>query len=98
MLAYVRYINKGEIAEEMLFCKSLETTTTATDIYKLKHYLDVKNIPIEKITSCAPDGAPVIMGKKNGSLKLMKDENQDMLLVHYVCYSQRKLSSKKYFS
>ncbi len=29
LLAYARYIDKGEFAEEMVFCKSLETTTTA---------------------------------------------------------------------
>ena len=41
LLAYVRYIDKGKFAKEMLFCESLETTTTATDICnKLKHYLD----------------------------------------------------------
>ncbi|XP_038656942.1 zinc finger BED domain-containing protein 5-like [Scyliorhinus canicula] len=93
LLTYVRYIDKGEFAEEMLFCKSLETTTTATDIYnKLKHYLDVNNIPMENITSCAADGAPVMMGKKNGCLKLMKDENSEMLLVHCVIHRANLVS------
>ncbi|XP_038630630.1 SCAN domain-containing protein 3-like, partial [Scyliorhinus canicula] len=93
LLTYVRYIDKGEFAEEMLFCKLLETTTTATDIYnKLKHYLDVNNIPMENITSCAADGAPVMMGKKNGCLKLMKDENPEMLLVHCVIHRENLVS------
>ena len=70
LLTYVRYIDKGEFAEEILFCKSLETTTTATDIYnKLENYLDVKNIPLEDITSCATDGAPVMMGKQKWLFK-----------------------------
>lgn len=93
LLTYVRYIDKGEFAEEMLFCKLLETTTTATDIYnKLKHYLDVNNIPMENVTSCAADGAPVMMGKKNGCLKLMKDENPEMLLVHCVIHRENLVS------
>ena len=34
-MAYVRYVNNGEFIEEnMLFCKALETTTIAIDIYK----------------------------------------------------------------
>ena len=33
LLAYVRYIDKSEFVEEMLFCESSETTSTATDIY-----------------------------------------------------------------
>ena len=93
MLTSVRYIDKGEFAEEMLFCKSLETTTTSTDIYnRLESYFDVKNIPMDDITSCAADGAPVMMGKKNGCLKLMKDENPEMLLVHCVIHRENLVS------
>ncbi|GFY14532.1 uncharacterized protein TNCV_1315861 [Trichonephila clavipes] len=52
--------------------------------------LRINNIPIENITSCAADGAPVMKGKKKkkkkeSCLKLMKDENPEMILVH--CYS-----------
>ena len=75
LMAYVRYVDNGEFIEDMLFCKALETTTIAIDIYKkLKTYLDDKQIPVENIISCAADGAPVMMGKKNGVLKLLKDE------------------------
>lgn len=89
LITYVRYIDKGDFAEEMLFCKSLESTTTSKDIYsKLKNYLDVNNIPMKNITSCAADGAPNMMGKKNGCLKLMKDENPEMLLVHCVIHRE----------
>ncbi|XP_067135806.1 protein FAM200C-like [Centruroides vittatus] len=89
LITYVRYIEKGEFAEEVLFCKSLESTTTFKDIYsKLKYYLDVNNIPMENITSCAVDDAPNIMGKKNGCLKLMKDENSKMLLVYCVIHRE----------
>ncbi|CAL1531318.1 unnamed protein product [Lymnaea stagnalis] len=31
-ITYVRSIDKGHFAEEMLFCKSLESTATAKDI------------------------------------------------------------------
>ena len=89
LIVYIRYIDKGDFAEEMLFCVSLESTTTAKDIYnKLKNYLDVKNIPIKIITSCAADGAPNMMGKKNDCLKLMKNENPEMLLVHCVIHRE----------
>ena len=65
LLAYVRYIDKNEFAEELLFRESLDITAIATDLYnKLKHYLDVNNTPMENIISCVADGAPVMMGKK----------------------------------
>ncbi|XP_040565533.1 protein FAM200C-like [Lepeophtheirus salmonis] len=82
-------MDKGEFAEEMLFCKSLETTTSAADIYsKLINYLRVNNIPMENIISCAADGAPVMMGKKKGCLKLMKDDTPEMIIVHCVIHRE----------
>ncbi|KAG0439029.1 SCAN domain-containing protein 3 [Dictyocoela muelleri] len=89
LIVYVRYIDKGEFFEEMLFCKSLESTTTAKDIFKkLKDYLEVNNIPIMNISSCVSDGAPNMMGKNNGCLKLMKDENPEMIIIHCVIHRE----------
>ena len=35
LLAHVRYIDKRKFAKEILFCESLESTTTATDINRV---------------------------------------------------------------
>ncbi len=95
LMAYVRYIDNEEFVEDMLFCESLESTTTAIDIYsKLKKYLDENQISMENITSCAADGAPVMMGKKKGCLKLMKDDNPQMLLVHCVIHRENLVTKK----
>ena len=68
--AYVRYVDLEEFQEEMLFCESLETTTCAVDIYsKLNNYLDENEIPKTNIVSCAADGAPAMMGKKDRMFK-----------------------------
>ncbi|XP_065662608.1 zinc finger BED domain-containing protein 5-like [Hydra vulgaris] len=97
LLTYVRYIDNNNFAEEMLFCKSLKSSTTAKDIYStLKSYLDTNKIPMKNITSCAADGAPNIMGKKNGCLKLMKDENPDMFLVHCVIYGENLVAKNTF--
>ncbi|GFU23368.1 SCAN domain-containing protein 3 [Trichonephila clavipes] len=80
----------------MLFCKRLESTTTSKDIFnKLKNYLDVNDIPMKNITSCAADGAPNMMGKKNGCLKLMKDANPEMIFVHCVIHRQNLVARSK---
>ncbi|GFT48349.1 SCAN domain-containing protein 3 [Trichonephila clavipes] len=50
--------------------------------------LHVNDIPMKNITSCAADGAPNKMGKKNGCLKLMKNANPEMILVHCVIHRQ----------
>ncbi|XP_071747458.1 SCAN domain-containing protein 3-like [Lepeophtheirus salmonis] len=82
-------LRDSKFAEEMQFSKSLETTTIAADIYgKLTNYLIVNNIPMENIISCAADGAPTMIGKKIGCLKLMKDENPEMILVYCVIHRE----------
>ncbi|GFU29899.1 protein ZBED8 [Trichonephila clavipes] len=43
---------------------------------------------MKNITSCAADGTPNMMVKKNGCLKLMKDVNPKMILVHCVINRQ----------
>jgi hypothetical protein len=78
-----------------LFCEALKTTTTANDIYnKLKNYLHEAQISMMSITSCATDGAPVVMGKKHGCLKVMKGGNPEMLLVHCVIHRENLVSKK----
>ncbi|GFT59487.1 SCAN domain-containing protein 3 [Nephila pilipes] len=82
LITYVSYIDEGHFAEEMLFCKRLESTTTSKDIYnKLKNYLDANYIPKINITSCVSDGSPNMMVMKNGCLKLMKDANPEIIIV-----------------
>ena len=54
----------------------------------MKKYLHINNIAIENIRSCAVDGAPVMSGKEKGCLKMMKDDNPDMLLVHCVIHRE----------
>ncbi|GFU25463.1 SCAN domain-containing protein 3 [Nephila pilipes] len=43
---------------------------------------------MKNITSCAADGATNMMGKKNGCLKLMKDANPEMIIVHCVIHKE----------
>ncbi|GFT40208.1 protein ZBED8 [Nephila pilipes] len=43
---------------------------------------------MKNITSCAADGAPNMMGKKNDCLKFMKDANPEMIIVHCVIHKK----------
>ncbi|XP_067136358.1 protein FAM200C-like [Centruroides vittatus] len=89
LITYVRYIERGQFAEEMLFCKQLESTTKSRDIYNIfKCYLDDNEIPMKNVISCAADGAPNMMGKKNGCLQLMKADNPEMTLIHCVIHKE----------
>ena len=52
---------------------------------KLGNYLDVNNVSMENMTFCAADGAPVMIGKKNGCLILLRDEKLLSLCQSSYC-------------
>lgn len=58
-------------AEEMLFCKKLESTTTSKDMYMISKKL-FRSQWYTNEKYCAADGAPNMMAKENNCLKLMK--------------------------
>ena len=53
----------------------------------VKDYLSEKNIPIQTLSTAA-DGAPTMMGRRNGVLKLLKDDNPDMITVHCMIHRE----------
>ena len=65
LFAYVRFQYDSQFMEEMLFCESLQTITTAKDIYNvLKKFMIDNEIPFNNLISVAADGAPNMMGSK----------------------------------
>ena len=95
LMSYVRFVRESELCEEMLFCESLKTTTTAADIFSvLKTKLSSYNIPMENILSIAADGAPAMMGRKSGVLKLVKDEVLDLTTIHCVVHRENLVAQK----
>ena len=94
LLTYVRFEHNSQLMEEMLFCESFKDTTTAKDIYNLVINFFAKNdIPLNNIVSVAADGAPSMMGKRNGFLKLLKDENPSIMSVHCVIHRENLVAA-----
>ena len=89
LLGYARFKYDFKFVEEIIFCQSLETTTTAQDIYDVfKRYFTENDIPISNIMSVAADSAPAMMGKHKGVLKLLKNDNPRMMGVHCIIYRE----------
>ena len=86
LLAYAR-LQYNTTMEEMLFCESLQTTTTAKDIYNVvKKFMTDNGIPFNNLISVAADGAPNMMGSNKGVLKLLKDNQLEMMTVHCIIH------------
>ena len=89
LLTYVRFQYNSEFMEEMLFCESLQTTTTAKDIYNVaKQFMTDNDIPLINLISIAADGAPNMIGRNKGALKLLKDDQPDMMAVHCIIHRE----------
>lgn len=59
LLVYVRYIKDDAFKEEYLFCKPLETTTTARDVYNtVNEFLIEHKLLWKNVCGVCTDGAP----------------------------------------
>ena len=78
----------------MLFCESLQTTTTAKDIYNVvKKFMTDNGIPFNNLISVAADGAPNMMGSYKGVLKLLKDNQPEMTTVHCIIHRENLVAA-----
>ncbi|KAJ4921377.1 hypothetical protein JOQ06_022821 [Pogonophryne albipinna] len=75
LLIFIRAINsKFDITEELLDMVSLENGTTGIEIKNaVLETLEKFNIGREKITAFTTDGAPAMLGKRNGAVALLKE-------------------------
>ena len=63
LMVYVCFVGSATIEEEMLFCKSLETTTKAEDVFRVVDAYFYKNgIKWVKLVGVCTDGAPAMLG------------------------------------
>ncbi|XP_023238257.1 zinc finger BED domain-containing protein 5-like [Centruroides sculpturatus] len=63
LLVYARYINDGDFKDAFLFCKLLEMTTIAHDVFDtVGSFLKEHKISWEKVCGICTDGAPAMLG------------------------------------
>ena len=95
LMVYVRYITDGNIMEELLFCKCLETDTKGLTIFQtLSDYLRNKSIPLTNIIACATDGAPAMVGRYRGFASLLKEKIPNLFTVHCVLHRQHLVAKR----
>ena len=63
LLAFIRYIDDGEIIEQFFCCKELPETTKGQDIFEtLNSYLESWNLSWDTCVGVCTDGAPSMTG------------------------------------
>ncbi|XP_078495350.1 protein FAM200C-like [Ciona intestinalis] len=89
LLVYVRFVGSSSIEEEMLFCKPLETTTKAEDVFNLvATYFDNHCLSWEKLVGICTDGAPAMMGSRSGFIVRMKQKSPGAVGTHCVIHTE----------
>ncbi|XP_039175589.1 SCAN domain-containing protein 3-like [Crotalus tigris] len=89
LLVYVRYIYDGDFKDEFLFCKPLETTTTACDVFdKVGSFLKEHNISWGKVCGVCTDGAPAMLGCRSGFQRLVRNESPKVIGTHCMIHRQ----------
>ena len=85
----VRYVKDKTVREEFLFCKPLQTTATAGDIFNLvTEFFKYYNINISLIGSICTDGAPAMLGNHSGFAALLKKEVPTLKVTHCMIHRQ----------
>ncbi|XP_075833987.1 protein FAM200C-like isoform X1 [Microtus pennsylvanicus] len=87
LLVYVRYINDGDFKDEFLFCKPLETTATAHDVFdRVGSFLKEHKLSWEMVCGVCTDGAPAMLGCQSGFQRLVLNESPEVIGTHCMIH------------
>lgn len=73
LLAYVRFIHGGELYQELLFARIMETDTKGDSVFRtVDKFFNRKEIPVKNILACVTDGAASMVGRYRGFIAFIK--------------------------
>nr|XP_006005906.1 PREDICTED: zinc finger BED domain-containing protein 5-like [Latimeria chalumnae] len=83
LLVYVRYIYEGAIQEDILFCQSLPTRTTAEEIFRLlDSFINQHDIVWSKCIGICTDGVKSMTGRHSGVVTRIRAVAPNAMWVH----------------
>ncbi|XP_056095124.1 zinc finger BED domain-containing protein 5-like [Rhinichthys klamathensis goyatoka] len=95
LLAYVRYEYNGEIEEEFLFCKPLQTRTTAEALFDmLNGFITEHGIDWSRCVGISTDGAAAMVGQHTGLVKRVQAVAPQAKSIH-CCIHREALAAKR---
>ena len=89
LLAFIRFVDDGEIIEQFFCCKELPETTKGQDIFEtLNSYLESWNLSWDTCVGVCTDGAPSMTGSLKGFISLVKRKNPSVVTSHCVLHRE----------
>ncbi|XP_068205433.1 protein FAM200C-like [Palaemon carinicauda] len=94
-MTYERYQGPEDMEEEFLFCQPLQTTTTGEDIFmKVDSLFKEEGLLWRPCYSVCCDGAPAMLGARQGFIVSVKQENPSVMVVHCLLHHENLTSLK----
>lgn len=94
LLVFSRHIRDGKIEEQFLFCRPLETTSKAIDVFEMvDNFFKETGMSWTNLIAVCTDGAPAMLGTKSGFVALVKRKNPDVQGTHCMIHREA-LASK----
>ncbi|XP_072909831.1 zinc finger BED domain-containing protein 5-like isoform X6 [Hemitrygon akajei] len=94
VVAFVRFVNDGEIEENFFCCKELPEPSKGQDVFNvLSSYLETKGLSWRNCVGICTDGVLSVVGSMKSFVSLVKKENPDIVTTH--CFLHREVLMSK---
>ena len=91
---YVRYIHESKFEDDFLFCETIDTRTTAKDVFnKVDSFFQSQSFKWNNICGICTDGAPAMLGCRSGFQTLVKQVSPRTVEIH--CTIRRQVLASK---
>jgi hypothetical protein len=93
VIAFVIYVNDGEIQEKYFCCKELPETSKGQDIFNvLSSYMESRGLSWRNYVGICTDCAPSMLGSMRGFTYLVKKESPDVVTTHCLLHKKMLVS------
>ena len=94
LMVFARYMVDGNVKEEFLFCKTLDTTARAQDVLKVvDNFFETNGLDWKNLVGVTTDGAPAMLGSRSGFQALVKQRAPLVTGIH--CFIHRQALASK---
>ena len=89
VMIFGRYEGETDLEEEFLFCTPMKTTTTGADIFNvMENFQQEEGLSWENCVSLCTDGAPAMLGVRQGFTAPVKQVNPNVGIFHCLLHRE----------
>jgi len=89
LMIFGRYEGETDLEEEFLFCTPMKTTTTGADIFNVvDNFQQEEGLSWENCVSLCTDGAPAMLGVRQGFTARVKQVNPNVGIFHCLLHRE----------